>query len=552
MAKLEALVLTLLVVSSTLTVDTYAAQLMPDLIIRASDLYDHDFSGSVIPGRIHLRISNGAANRGLGPLHIYGVNPPLTDSTQAVNQRIFFEDGNYVDRYAGTFVYHQLHGHIHFADWSQFRVRELLPGDSVGVILAEGEKTSFCVVDEDIFDATLPNFDPDGFYFSCGVPPGQLVVQGLSVGWIDVYDKSLPDQNIDVTDLPPGQYWLESEADPLNRLQESDETNNISRIKITIPIVEMDPYEPNEAIYMLTDRIVGGANSPVLGPVGPQTVIDSLNLHLSGDRDMFKFYCNHTGSAVDDFVRLDFPGSPNNLILALLDSAGAGLLTSSSGNNSRFLSLQGLNEGWYYLRVFAFSSGSNPYYKLTINPPSNQPPSITVNTPLAAGDTVLHGLDTYQVDWAYSDPENDLCWVSIYVNESRELDGNEMLLPASLNTPAQVGFHIINSAYVEPGTYWVHCSISDGGTVASSWSDGTVTFIEPTCCLGSLGNADCDNSGQVDIADLQALIDHLFINNQPLCCPDEGNLDGLGEVDISDLTLMIDHLFISLLPLGEC
>jgi hypothetical protein len=54
------------------------------------------------------------------------------------------------------------------------------------------------------------------------------------VGWSNVYDKSLPDQWIDVTDVPNGRYWLEVEVDPEGRWIESDETNNIARIKILL------------------------------------------------------------------------------------------------------------------------------------------------------------------------------------------------------------------------------------------------------------------------------------------------------------------------------
>lgn len=74
------------------------------------------------------------------------------------------------------------------------------------------------------------------------------------------------------------------------------------------------------------------------------------------------------------------------------------------------------------------------------------------------------------------------------------------------------------------------------------------------CCLGSTGNIDCDAENEVDISDLTVLIDHLFINLPPLCCPPEANTDAdaMGQVDISDLTALIDHLYIDLEPLPGC
>lgn len=70
------------------------------------------------------------------------------------------------------------------------------------------------------------------------------------------------------------------------------------------------------------------------------------------------------------------------------------------------------------------------------------------------------------------------------------------------------------------------------------------------CCIGQTGNADC--TGNVDIADLTYLVDHLFISNLPLCCAGEANIDAVGNIDIADLTYLVDHLFISNAPLPSC
>ncbi|MBI5265912.1 MAG: hypothetical protein HY851_01650 [candidate division Zixibacteria bacterium] len=68
------------------------------------------------------------------------------------------------------------------------------------------------------------------------------------------------------------------------------------------------------------------------------------------------------------------------------------------------------------------------------------------------------------------------------------------------------------------------------------------------CCAGVVGNVDCDPSDQVDISDLSALIDHLFISLKPLCCLGEANIDGANMIDISDLTGLIDNLYITATP----
>lgn len=72
------------------------------------------------------------------------------------------------------------------------------------------------------------------------------------------------------------------------------------------------------------------------------------------------------------------------------------------------------------------------------------------------------------------------------------------------------------------------------------------------CCFGSVGNVDCDAAEGMDISDLTSLIDHLFINLMPLCCPEEANIDLSGNVDIADLTELITLLFISGSPGPSC
>ncbi len=72
------------------------------------------------------------------------------------------------------------------------------------------------------------------------------------------------------------------------------------------------------------------------------------------------------------------------------------------------------------------------------------------------------------------------------------------------------------------------------------------------CCVRYVGNVDCDPDDVVDISDLTALIDFLYISFSPLCCPAEADLDKDGSVDITDLTEIIDHLYIRFGDLRYC
>jgi hypothetical protein len=57
---------------------------------------------------------------------------------------------------------------------------------------------------------------------------------GLSVGWGDVYQWSLPGQYIDITDLPPGTYRLRAVADPSHWFVEQDNTRNDTWLDLAI------------------------------------------------------------------------------------------------------------------------------------------------------------------------------------------------------------------------------------------------------------------------------------------------------------------------------
>ncbi|HWO26976.1 MAG TPA: lysyl oxidase family protein [Kofleriaceae bacterium] len=443
---------------------------LPDIVVRQSDLYDNVEDRNMEPGHVHLRLSNGTANIGVGKLHLYGVFPGNPDGTQDVKQRIFGDNGEFEDRLAGKFLFHPGHSHIHFENWAVYRIRQILPGDGVGPIIAEGSKTSFCIMDLGVYNSNLPGYDPSGEFHSCS-----STVQGLSIGWIDVYSKNLAGQSIDITNVAPGQYWLESEVDPLNLVLESNEANNATRIKVMIGAGLVDAYEPNNTRDSVDARPEGGPNSPNLGPVNPQRVVQALSIDSTTDVDFFKFYANHTGSS-GDFVQIQFTHAAGDLDLELLNASGMPVAISQGTTNTETISLAGRPEGWYYARVFGKNGATSASYQLTVNPPQNSAPAVTVTAPATGNTRRAHGIETYTAQWTASDPESDLTWVTVYVNTTPALNGQQIRLPTSLHTPGAQGFYIVNSADFNPGTYWVYTEITDGGTTTGSWSAGTVTF----------------------------------------------------------------------------
>ncbi len=74
------------------------------------------------------------------------------------------------------------------------------------------------------------------------------------------------------------------------------------------------------------------------------------------------------------------------------------------------------------------------------------------------------------------------------------------------------------------------------------------------CCVARRGNVDGDIYDFVNFPDFTKMIDYLFLGGPPARCPDEANLDlsADGLMSLVDLSIMIDHLFINQNPLPSC
>lgn len=206
----------------------HPTQLLPDLITLPTPLSDNTIDFETIPGRKLLRLSNSSPNVGIGKLELRG-GDILEDGKREVFQRIYLSDGNYVSRLAGVFEYHSEHNHIHFKEYAAYRLRKVTPDSGVGIIVASSDKISFCIRNSVVYNRNLPGFNPRSEYKKC-----KSDVQGIGVGYADFYRKNLFGQWIDITDVPPGRYWIESEVDPYNRLKESNEDNNVARSMVYI------------------------------------------------------------------------------------------------------------------------------------------------------------------------------------------------------------------------------------------------------------------------------------------------------------------------------
>jgi len=224
---------------------TIGELLYPDLQTLTPD----NFSISTIKvrGRQEERLlfDNEVMNLHTGPLELAPTSENCTTGKGADGhtalQRIYKDtdgdggfirsgDTSYDERPAGCMTFHRQHRHWHFDDFSLFQLK--LDDTVIG---QTSTKMTFCVADvnrrANLMSTDDANFSPTGWYYrQCS----RNAVQGLSVGWGDLYDNGTPGQYLVITGVPNGIYCFVSTADPLSNLSETDDTNNVASREITL------------------------------------------------------------------------------------------------------------------------------------------------------------------------------------------------------------------------------------------------------------------------------------------------------------------------------
>jgi Lysyl oxidase len=116
------------------------------------------------------------------------------------------------------------HDHWHVHDLERYELVPQPPGGQRRI----GKKVGFCFFDNYGYGLELPGA-PEGPGYGeagCGTRSSVRLRTGLSVGWGDIYHRSLPGQYIDITGLPSGRYRLKATADHDNLFTEQDDDNN--------------------------------------------------------------------------------------------------------------------------------------------------------------------------------------------------------------------------------------------------------------------------------------------------------------------------------------
>ena len=199
-----------------------------------------------------LRFSTTHINLGPGNLQIRGggqvapctIDGVAYDQCTHATQEILDAGGNVVETHpAGVAFFHPEHNHWHQSGVAAFKISTgdpASPGgcteESCGTEIATGVKITFCFVDV-VFTGVTGNEKKETprTYFECNAE-----LQGIARGWADEYHQSTPLQELEVTGLPEGDYYLTHEADPDDHWLEGPTTtspgelNNFTWVKFRL------------------------------------------------------------------------------------------------------------------------------------------------------------------------------------------------------------------------------------------------------------------------------------------------------------------------------
>ena len=192
-----------------------------------------------LTGKKLLKFPVITLNVGMGPSELVADRSSPTSSTWRAYQTFLRPNG---DRESvvlpGAEFYYAGDGHRHwhvrdFDDYS------LLDAD--GETVRTAEKHGYCLQDNTRYapmrdEPGVPEQPvyPDATQCGKGLPDALAVIHGMSKGWGDTYSSALPDQALDITGVPDGEYVVELTADANNHIRETNEENNTASIRVVI------------------------------------------------------------------------------------------------------------------------------------------------------------------------------------------------------------------------------------------------------------------------------------------------------------------------------
>jgi hypothetical protein len=182
-----------------------------------------------------LRMASRISNYGAGPMELFGnISGAQQGEIVPGFQIIRWNNGDTTTLPAGDFEFHPQHNHWHWENLVTFKLLQAMnavdPYDPANTLVGANPKVSFCLIDSSrISPFGGPGQPGSPQYSTCNAN-----TQGISVGWSDIYAAFLFGQWIVIEGVADGIYWIVLECDPLGLLQETDETDNRSAVKVQI------------------------------------------------------------------------------------------------------------------------------------------------------------------------------------------------------------------------------------------------------------------------------------------------------------------------------
>lgn len=209
---------------------------LPDLEIL--EPYDIHTVGSQAGGDLRLKFGTMIWNAGTGPLETRGARNPETEQLE-VYQYLYPRGEGKAQRgkRIGTFDYNHRHGHLHLQTFARYQLWSLGPQGKLREAVATNNKVGFCLMDIEPVDLERRNAATAPVYSGC-----RADIQGISVGYGDEYVAQLFEQDLDITNVPDGNYALVMTANPAGEIDEARYRNNTSAVMIALEDGALVPY----------------------------------------------------------------------------------------------------------------------------------------------------------------------------------------------------------------------------------------------------------------------------------------------------------------------
>jgi hypothetical protein len=184
-----------------------------------------------------LRWDMVVANFGAGPFELRAY--PESETPTTGYQAVYASDGSYDMREVGGAHYSSAHGHVHFRELDEVGLYSIAADGSPGELVAGMPDKGICTIDLLNRSFGTPADGPSRYRFpgTCDAednvdprdplyPGEQFFRMGLSPGWADIYPWFIPDQYIDITDVPDGRYLVVYRVNLAGRVFEATRDNN--------------------------------------------------------------------------------------------------------------------------------------------------------------------------------------------------------------------------------------------------------------------------------------------------------------------------------------